>query len=85
MKRPVHTRILLAIGYIALLAPLPLAGCVPAKSGEAAEEQVFELGRDDQVRVRIPAANKGLGSTEEYLNLSFTKEELRRFLGLREL
>ena len=49
------------------------------------EEQVFELGRDEQLRVRIPAVQKGLGSTPESLNVVFTNDELRLFLGVSEL
>jgi hypothetical protein len=59
-------------------------GCAQAKSGKL-EEQVFELGRDDQVRVRIPAVNRGLGTTPNQLNISFNTEELKQFLNVTEL
>jgi hypothetical protein len=75
---------------LALCAPLVTSACgatpsLPQRDGAELDYRVFLLGRDDQVAVKIPAVNKGLGTTEENLTVSFTVDELKAFLGVSHL
>jgi hypothetical protein len=61
----------------AFLLLLPVEACARKDTAQPVRNEVFELGRDE-LRVRSRAVNKGLASTSESLNVSFTQGELKR-------
>lgn len=72
--------IALPVSKVATLAFAFMLSSCASRWEQHEEDKVFRLGRDDQVHVSIPAANKGLGSTEESLNVVFSIDELRSLL-----
>lgn len=70
-----------AICRVAVLAFAFMLPSCASETGQRDEQQVFKLGRDDQVHVSIASINKGLGSTEESLNVVFTIDELKKLFN----